>query len=151
MLSRLQEQLLDWARALRYGMVGISTAALYFVLINLCAKPIGWLSPFAANVLALTISVSASYLGHHAFTFRKSGQHQLYMRRFGIVTAGIFVIVSVLAWVGDEVFHLPALAISIMVSLAYPVLSYILHSLWTFAEAHQRRLVQAPRTLDETR
>jgi putative flippase GtrA len=103
------------------------------VLANLIARPIGPLSPFAAHVTAFLCSMFVSYAGHHAFTFRLSGRHKVYFSRFTIITATLFTLSTVLAYIADRDFHLPAAVITVTIAILYPAASYVIHSIWTFA------------------
>src|ERR1700722_11280307 len=107
MLSRLVEQLLDAARAFRFGLVGITASLAYLGLVNLLARPLGPLTPFEAHLVALCCSVGVSYAGHHAFTFVRKGRHRFYLGRFAMITALLFVLSSVLAFLCDATLHLP--------------------------------------------
>jgi putative flippase GtrA len=133
----LSERLLDWTRATRFGAVGITATLAYLVLANLIAVPIGPASPFVAHVIALSGSIWISYAGHHRFTFRLNGGHGVHFSRFTIVTAALFALATAFAYGCDRGLHMPALAISILVAVLYPAASYVIHSLWTFAD--QRR------------
>jgi putative flippase GtrA len=134
MLQRLAERLLDAARAFRFGLVGVTASLVYLGLVNLLAVPLGPLAPFHAHLVALTCSIGVSYFGHHAFTFARKGRHRFYFRRFAIITALLFVLSSALAFICDATLHLSAAVISVMITVLYPAASYLLHSLWTFAE-----------------
>jgi putative flippase GtrA len=133
----LSERLFDWTRAARFGAVGIAATLSYLVLSNLIAVPVGPASPFVAHVIALTASVWISYAGHHRFTFRLNGGHGIHFSRFTIVTAALFALAAAFAYGCDRGLHMPALEISIMVAVLYPAASYVIHSLWTFAD-HRR-------------
>lgn len=135
MPAGLAERLLDAARALRFGLVGISATVTYLGIVNLAAVPIGPLTPFHAHLLGLGGSIALSYAGHHAFTFGRKGRHGFYFRRFAVITAMLFVLSSAGAFVCDHYLHFPAAIISLLVAGLYPCCSYLLHSLWTFAEA----------------
>jgi hypothetical protein len=63
--------------------------------------------------------------------------HGVHFSRFTIVTAALFALATVFAYGCDRGLHMPALAISILVAVLYPAASYVIHSLWTFAD--QRR------------
>ncbi|HUB97968.1 MAG TPA: GtrA family protein [Stellaceae bacterium] len=120
-------------RAARFGAVGIAATAAYFALMNLIAAPIGPASPFVAHVIALASSIWISYVGHHSFTFRLSGRHGLHVSRFTIVTIVLFLLATAFAYGCDKGLHLSALVISTLVGVLYPLASYVIHSLWTFA------------------
>jgi putative flippase GtrA len=135
----LSERLLDWTRAVRFGVVGIGATLAYLVLANLIAVPIGPASPFVAHVIALTSSIWISYVGHHSFTFRLSGQHGVHFSRFTIVTAVLFALATAFAYGCDRGLHMSALAISVLVAVLYPAASYVIHSLWTFTDERRTK------------
>jgi putative flippase GtrA len=135
MKAHLADRFFDAARAFRFGLVGITGTLTYLALVNLLAVPIGPLTPFTAHLVGLTLSIGVSYAGHHAFTFGHKGRHRVYLFRFAVTTAVLFVVVSAVAYVADRVLGLPAALISVLVTVIYPPLSYLTHTLWTFAEA----------------
>ena len=132
MQTGLRARLLDVARAVRFGIVGISATLTYLVLANLLAVPLGPMTAFHAHVAAICCSILVSYTGHHAFTFARKGRHGFYFGRFAAITALLFVLTSALAYAMDADLHLPALVISIAVTVLYMAASFVLHSLWTF-------------------
>jgi putative flippase GtrA len=134
MHADLADRLFNVARAARFSLVGAAATATYLVVANLVAMPLGPLSPFVAHLAGLGCSVLVSYGGHHAFTFRRVGAHVHYARRFAVITAILVTLTSLFAFVCDRALGLPAIAISVMVTVLYPAGSYVLHSLWTFAE-----------------
>lgn len=126
--------ILDVARAIRFGVVGLTATAAYLALVNLLAVPVGPLAPFPAHLVALSSATVLSYAGHHSFTFRRKGGHGLYLSRFTLVTAGLFLFTSAVAFACDRWGHYPASVISVVVAILYPATSYLVHCLWTFAE-----------------
>jgi putative flippase GtrA len=141
MIAGLKHRLFDIAHAFRFSLVGIAATLTYLAVVNLTARPLGPLTPFEGHLAGLACSIGVSYGGHHKLTFRRVGRHAYYFRRFAAITAALVLLTSVFAFVCDHYLRLPAAAISVMVALLYPALSYLLHSLWTFEE---RRRVQAP-------
>lgn len=144
MFSGLADRLLDVARAFRFGLVGISATLIYLGIVNLVAVPIGPLSPFHAHLLGLCGSIALSYAGHHAFTFARKGRHRVYFRRFATITAVLFMLTSAVAFACDHYLHLPAVIISVLITVLYPCGSYFAHSLWTFAEEKGNRSAPLP-------
>ena len=137
MQTGLAEKLFDLARAFRFGVVGLTASAAYFVIFNVTAAPIGPLAPFEAHLVALTISILVSYFGHHAYTFRLAGGHAFHFTKFAIVTAVLVVASSGLAYLLDRYGHYPAIVTSLVIVVFYPGASYLLHSLWTFGAARK--------------
>lgn len=68
-------------RIVRYGAVGASAAALYFVVALLAGY---WtnLGVQAASALGLSVAASFAYFGHHRLTFAAKGDHRRYVPRF---------------------------------------------------------------------
>ena len=133
MKSPLADRIFNAARLFRFGVVGCTASLAYLALVNLLAVPIGPLTPFAAHLIALTFGIGISYAGHHAFTFGHKGGHRVYFTRFAVTTAVLFVLAGAVAYVCDRQLHLPAALISLLVTVLYPSLSYLTHTLWTFA------------------
>lgn len=139
----LREKLLDTGRALRFGLVGIASSAVYLLLFNLTAQPIGPLSALSAHVAALGCGIAVSYSGHHLYTFRRTGGHALYFSKFVITTAALFALTSGVAFAGDRWMGYPPAVISMINVVLYPALSYVIHSVWTFGDARKRPVVEA--------
>jgi putative flippase GtrA len=135
--SGVSVRLFDTARAFRFSVVGIAATLTYLGLVNGLAAPIGTLSTFEAHLIGLSTGIVVSYLGHHAYTFRRKGRHGFYFWRFVAITAILFVAASAIAYAGDRWLGLPALVISLVVTVLYPAGSYLLHTLWTFAGAER--------------
>jgi putative flippase GtrA len=138
-------RLLDAARVFRFGLVGIAATLTYLGIVNLVAVPIGPLSPFAAHLIGLSCSIVLSYAGHHAFTFARKGRHGVYAWRFAVITAALFMLTSAIAYACDRFLHLPAVFISVLITVLYPCGSYLSHTLWTFAEERASHSAPLPR------
>ena len=123
------------ARMIRFGVVGFVSTAIYFAVTAISGNPPIRLDPMLANLAGFLASVGASYLGHHSFTFRAAGAHHHYLPRFGVTTVILFgasALVMAISRYWLELDHTLATAI---VAVSYPVASYLLNSLWTFAAA----------------
>jgi len=132
-LKRLCARLFDLARMARYATVGIAATATYLAVFNLVAAPLGPGRPFTGHLAGLCLSILVSYTGHHAYTFRRSGLHGRYFARFVVITAALSVLSSAAAFACDRTGY-SAAAISLLVTMVYPAGSYLLNTLWTFAE-----------------
>ena len=129
--------LINLARAFRFGVVGVIAAGVYLAVFNLVAAPIGPLPGFAANLAALSVSILVSYFGHHAYTFRLAGEHVFHFTKFAIVTAILIVLSTVVAYLCDRYGHYPPYVTSLVIVVLYPCLSYVTHCLWTFGAARK--------------
>jgi putative flippase GtrA len=138
-IKGLVARLFDVARMVRYFLVGIAATGTYLGVFNLVAVPIGRFTPFTGHLAGLAVSIVVSYCGHHAFTFRRSGDHGHYFARYVVITATLSLSSSILAFVLDRSFHLSAATISLTITALYPGISYLLHTLWTFAEHRKEK------------
>ncbi len=140
-IKGLGARLFDLTRLVRYGVVGIAATATYLLVFNLVALPVGPFSPFAGHLAGLSVSILVSYAGHHGFTFRRSGLHTRYFTRFVAITATLSLLSSAIAFFCDRYLGLSAAAISLLISALYPGASYLLHTLWTFAEHRAEKAI----------
>ena len=126
-------------RAFRFGIVGMISTMIYFVVTAVAGNPPFRLDPSLAHLAGFLCSVGVSYIGHHHFTFHVTGPHTYYAPRFLATTALLYVVSAVLMaasryWLGLD--HTLATAV---VTVFYPIASYVLNSLWTFASAEAAR------------
>ena len=119
------------ARLLRFGAVGAVATLSYLAIATLGAIAFR-LRPDLNNLLAWSVSVIVSYLGHNHYTFQVGGGHQRYLPRFLFASAALGLASVVLTHVGAGTFGLSAFAIAFIVSLAYPVMSLLINMLWVF-------------------
>lgn len=116
----------------RFAAVGIVTTALYFAITaGLGGARVG-LEPITASTIGFIVSIAASYVGHHRFTFRADGQHGWYLPRFLFVMLSLFALSTLAMAVCRHVLELDHLTVSAGISVAFPVASYLLNWLWTF-------------------
>ena len=127
-------------RVFRFGIVGIASTTTYFVVTAVAGNPPILLDPSLSNLLGFLTSVGVSYVGHHYFTFNVAGAgaHAHYAPRFLLTTAMLFAMSAIVMaasryWAGLD--HTKATAI---VTVSYPLASYVLNTVWTFASAQRR-------------
>ena len=123
---------------IRFAVVGASGTVIYFLTtLGLVMLRPGF-PPAAASLAGFALSLGFSYLGHANYTFRTVGKHGEQGWRFAVVSIGLSVALSLLfdrlvTKVGAD----PWLA-TIAMCLTYPPLSFILHTIWTFAPVRRR-------------
>lgn len=109
--------------------VGLSATGLYFaVSVALVAMRI---SVELAHVVALVVRLSFSYAGQKIFTFRLSGNNRRFGARF--VTASAAIVLTQFALV--QLMRATGLGTTLLFAASaayYPVVSYFVHSFWTF-------------------
>jgi len=119
---------------LRFIVTGIVATATYFATtLLLMAQPFG-VEPVIASVLAFATSILVSYAGHHRYTFERSGRHGFYFPRFVAVTTVLFVLSTLGMYVFTRVIHTDPVYVTIAITAAYPIASYLLNLFWVFRQ-----------------
>lgn len=121
-----------WAALVLFGkfnIVGLLATGSYFVAGMALAYALT-LSALSVHLIAFAVSLAVSYCGHTWFTFGVSGTR--YLMRFAIVTGLLFVASTGLTVGLARIFALPNTWLVVIVTVTYPVLSFVIHSLWTF-------------------
>src|SRR5579864_521758 len=121
------------AQLIRFAVVGGFSTGMFligqYLFVGLLRFPV-----ILGTTLSFAIGISISYIGHHAITFRRSGAHLHYGPRFVVVTALMLVISNLLAYGMVTVAGVNYLSGSLVIAIVYPVGSFVLQSLWVFAE-----------------
>ena len=124
----------DVTTLFRFGAVGALATLLYFVITAALGHPAIGLDPIAAHVLGTVASLFVSYFGHHRFTFQVQGAHDVHFPRFLIVTAALFVLSTAVMAIGRYGLALDHTLVTAAIAIGYPLASYGLNRLWTFAQ-----------------
>lgn len=115
----------------RFNIVGILATACYFC-VGMALELLSDLTPVQVHLCAFGVSIVLSYLGHSRFTFGVSGRR--YLIRFIVITAILFGSSTLLTRLLSDNEAVPQILIVGIVTVAYTVASFLLHSLWTFTE-----------------
>lgn len=133
-------KLIDFKRtifsAARFGLVGILATAIYLIIAVIL--PEYSISPTLAAAIASIVSVGFSYLGHHSFTFSKSGLHEFYLPRFLIVSTLLSAVATATTFIMTNFFGLSANNAAVVVAIFYPIFSFALNNLWVFGQSMVR-------------
>ena len=70
--KKLKDKYFDYSM-LRWGLVGVTTTAVDYLLFISLYGPIG--SIFLANLISATVATCINYLTHHRWTFKSSQNH----------------------------------------------------------------------------
>jgi putative flippase GtrA len=125
------------AQLVRFAVVGGFSTGVFMVGQYLLIGVLGQ-ATMAATTISLLVSLLASYAGHHAVTFRRTGAHLYYGSRFVIVSA-IMLIVSDLVLYGlVDAAGLSYIEASVAISILYPIGSFFLLTLWVFPAPPRR-------------
>lgn len=122
------------ARIVRFGSVGLMSAALYygiFLLINM------WTGPMAASVIAYVLSASLNYYFQSTFSFRQSAVNRGNAVRFVIMHVFCAALNTSLLWLLTEILDFPLLRTQAAIVVLISALSYIISRFWVFAPRQQ--------------
>jgi len=119
-------------RAVRFLTVGVGAALLFFVLTYALAS-LG-MPPFAGTVVAYAAAFVIAYSAQRNWTFGGGHAHARALPRYFILQAGCALGSGVLAHVATEKMQMSPLAMSALTTVAACMVSYVLSSLWVFAE-----------------
>jgi putative flippase GtrA len=122
----------------RFGAVGLAATVGYFAITaGLGHMRVGF-DPIVAHVLGISASLLVSYWGHHRFTFRADGAHAFYLPRFLLVTGFLFLLSTAAMAFGRYGLALDHTLVTAGIAVGYPLASYLLNALWTFARTRQQ-------------
>lgn len=118
-------------RLIRFGIVGLATAALYAAVV---AAGLAWLSlPLAAaGALGYALAVPLNYLAHKRFTFRSDAAHGSALPRFCAVFCWGFTVNTVILHVARDLPTLGKLAAQAGAIVLMSGSTYAAMSLWVF-------------------
>ena len=85
-LKSLKDKYFDYSM-IRWGLVGVSTTAVDYLLFISLYGPIG--SIFFANLISAAIATSINYLSHHRWTFKSKQNHSI---------SGIKYLLNIIFW-----------------------------------------------------
>lgn len=119
-------------RAVRFVLVGIVATATYAVIVLMLSRM--GVAPFWSSIGGFIISLPVSYVGQALFTYRKRTNHARYGARFILATVLMTVACSMASAFLVEQTRLGIGTTAILVSVFYPLLSYLVHTVFTFRE-----------------
>lgn len=115
----------------RFNIVGILATGCYFCM-GMALNFLTSLAPVQVHLCAFGVSIFLSYLGHSRYTFGVKGRR--YVIRFFVITAMLLGLSTVLTRILSGSGVVPQVLIVGIVTVAYTVVSFFLHNVWTFAE-----------------
>lgn len=116
----------------RFSVVGLMATGIHVAVAWMAHRAAG-LPPTGANGAGFLCAFLASYFGHHHWSFRRRGNHDVHMRRFLAVSLLAFLIshaitLAVTDWLGLD-YGVALLAIVAVV----PASTYLASRFWAFA------------------
>ena len=123
------------SRIVRFLVVG-GFGAVAFVALAMCLTLIG-MQAFLAGAVSYLVLLLPIYFVQHRVTFSSTAQHQRSLPRYGVVQAFGFILSWLLPLLTDET--LPRLASFLLVVACVAVFSFVLQTVWVFAQADEKR------------
>jgi len=127
----------EFARIIRFAIVGVGIAALYALLYALFR--FAAIVPWLASLAAFAISVATQYVAHARFTFRSPLDAPGQLPRF-VASIGLGAVIATLLTgvVGPQAGLPEAVTVAIVV-VALPISNFILFRLWVYKPGDDTR------------
>jgi putative flippase GtrA len=128
------------ARVARFGLVGVVSTAVYFLL-SVAMVELASLRPMGASVIGQIGAGIVSYLGHVIYSFRVRRDHRRHGWRFVVIAAATFGLNVLLIWLLTEVAQLPYWIAFASLVVMIPTINYIGNRFWVFRGAIDGRSI----------
>lgn len=120
-------------RSLRFALVGIATAALYYGLLYAGVELLN-LNVVVCSSAAYVVVIVANYLMHYSWTFAAASPHTTALKRYLVMTGCGLLINGLIMYVGVSMLQLNYLLIQTVAMAVIIVWNYSLSSLWVFRD-----------------
>ena len=124
------------ATAIRFLIVGVSAAVLYFVLFSVFYIYFDYFA-FVATVFAYSIAFGCAYLAHKFWTYQSSVPVAQSLPRYFILQLLSVAATSLVTQFSVSVLGLESFLVSIVATLFAGVFNYIFSSLWVFSSVEK--------------
>ena len=119
-------------RLFRFVVVGVGAAALFFVLTYALAS--AGLPPFLGSTLAYAVAFMVAYSAQRSWTFGGRHDHSHALPRYLAVQLCCALFSGTVSHVAVAGFGMSPLAMSALTTVLTSAVSYVLSSLWVFAD-----------------
>jgi putative flippase GtrA len=120
-------------RALRFSVVGVTTALLYFALLFVVVEML-LVEPVTGSSIVYLIVIFANYLMHYSWTFAAASPHTTALKRYFFMVACGFVLNLIFMYVGVTVLALNYLLVQGAAMGVVIVWNFVVSSLWVFRQ-----------------
>lgn len=115
----------------RFGIVGLVTAAIFYVLLGIQVELLGFSATMASSI-AYPFVVAFNYLAHFQWTYRATGRHATALLRYVVMIAAGFLLNALIMFGGTELLEfnyllVQAIAIGMVISL-----NFVMSFYWVF-------------------
>jgi putative flippase GtrA len=118
-------------RLIRFGLVGVATAAIY-VLTGTALWRIAGIGKVSASSLAFLVAVTFNYAAQKSWSFQSSTPHRLAAARYLFTIAGGMTMNAAVIHVGAEVLGWHFLLAQLLAMGTVILWNFVLFSVWVF-------------------
>lgn len=131
-LSLKLKEVLEAERLIKFGIVGVLVAMLYYLalwtMVELLTIPV----LMASSIAFILVSV-VNYILHHRWTFRSTNAHSSAFPRFALMNVAGFSINWIVMYVGTEIFIINYLLVQAVAIVFLVVWNFVLSHFWIFS------------------
>lgn len=128
----------EFARLVRFGIVGIIVTAVYFSTSVAMVEAVG-LPPVAASVIGQIFAVGVSYFGHAEISFRVEHNHRRHAWRFLVTAAATLCLNIFVTWFLTDMMRLPYLIAFCVIVVLIPAINFTCNRFWVFKGGIDKR------------
>lgn len=121
----------------RFIIVGLLTAALYFIIFYALYSQFN-IAPYVATIVAYSTSFGVAYFSHKIWTYQSNTSVRQSLPRYFLLQALCLSMTAGGTQLVYEVFKLNNLMISVLATLFAGAISFIVSSLWVFADVEEK-------------
>ena len=122
-------------KLIAFAIVGLVSVVTYLGVTALVVSKSG---VTIANIIAFLAAAFVSYIGHHSFTFRVQGNHDIHGPRF-IVQGLLAYLVSLAITEGAAALHFHYMVGATAVAILVPIVNFVAFQFWVFANLDLKR------------
>lgn len=127
-----QARVLSRSRLLRFVIVGVGAAVLFFAL-AFCFARLG-MQPFLSSAIAYLIAFVMAYTAQRGWTFHGEQDHRTAFPRYLTLQLGCSAFSGLVSQIAVSGFGATPFAMSLVATLLTSAVSYMLSSRWVFAK-----------------
>ena len=127
-----------FTEVLRFSLVGIATACIFFGLIFLFTF-FGFKN-FGATIISYVTAISFQYMAHSVFTFKRDPKNRSQLKKFLLVNFSGLMISILVIDVWGNITNIDRQWSAVIVVVVLPAFNYVAFSFWAFAGETVSRL-----------
>ncbi|MCU4180679.1 GtrA family protein [Bosea sp. BH3] len=122
----------DFIKIARFALIGALVTISYSLINLLLGERFIGLRAGWASLISFSICLLLSYFGHAIITYKISHNHKKYGLRYIAVTSALGIIIAIASDVMVNVFNVDVILTGVILSIVYPITSFVIHNYWTF-------------------